>query len=256
MQLLQLRSGLDPDLLHERGAACRYASSASAWRPQRYSASMPLRVEALAERVLGQQRLDLAHDLLVAARGQVRVDRQFGGGQAQLLQPADLRAPRTAPRRCPRAARRDSARAWRAASPDAPRVASPTSRSKRSASISVPVDLQLVAAPARDDLGVAAVGEHLAQPPDVVLDHLARARRRLLTPQALDQPVRADEPVGLQASIASTARCFEPPSATGRSSALASTDPSRRISIRRRTSNCSSTINPIISCPFGQPTLL
>ena len=45
---------------------------------------------ALAQRVLGQQRLDLADDLVVAAGGEVGVDRELGGGQAQLVQAADL----------------------------------------------------------------------------------------------------------------------------------------------------------------------
>ena len=94
---------------------------------------------------------------------------------------------------------RNSARAWRAASPDAAarRLADQPLEAQRVDQVAV--DLQLVAAPARDDLGVAAAGEQLAQPPHVVLDHLARARRRLLTPQALDQPVCGDEPVGLEA---------------------------------------------------------
>ena len=48
-------------------------------------------MQPLAQRVLREQRLDVADDGLVAARGQVRVQRQLLGRQPDLLEPPDLR---------------------------------------------------------------------------------------------------------------------------------------------------------------------
>ena len=94
----------------------------------------------------------------------------------------------------------NSASAWRAVSPGAPFAvaASATSRSSRWTSTQLAVDPQLVRAPAGEDLRAAVGAERLAQPPDVVLDHLRGARRGRLAPQALDQPVGRDGPVRLQ----------------------------------------------------------
>ena len=50
-----------------------------------------LGVQPLAQRVLGQQRVDLADELVMAPGGEVRVDRELRGGEPQLLEPADLR---------------------------------------------------------------------------------------------------------------------------------------------------------------------
>ena len=125
--------------------------------PAAVERQQPLRVNALAQRVLGQQRLDLADDLLVAARGQVGVDRQLGGGQAQLLEPADLRArerlvgdvgERLAVEQRERLARGVARRAAR-------RLGDQPLEAQRVDQLAV--DLQLVRAPARDDLR-AAVG--------------------------------------------------------------------------------------------------
>ena len=60
------------------------------------------------------------------------------------------------------------------------------------------VDPQLIRAPAGDDLRSAVDGQRAAQPPDVVLHHLGGARRRLVSPQALDQPVGRHRAVGLE----------------------------------------------------------
>ena len=156
MQPLQIRSGLDPDLLDQRGASLPIGLERLGLAPAAVQRQQPLRVNALAQRVIGQQRLDLADDLLVAARGQVRVDRQFGRGQAQLVQPADLRArerllgdvgQRLAAEQRQGLARGVARRAAR-------RLADQPLEAQRVDQLAV--DLQLVAAPARDDLGVAA----------------------------------------------------------------------------------------------------
>jgi hypothetical protein len=121
---------------------------------------------------------------------------------AQLLEPADLRdrerlvdqvAERIAveqrerlARRAPRLPRRGRAAGLRDEPFEATHVHA------------LPIDPQLVAAPVGQDLRAAAVGERLAQPPDVVLHHLGGALRRLLAPQSLDQPVGGDGAIGLE----------------------------------------------------------
>ena len=54
--------------------AAWYASSASAWRPQRYRREHQPPVQPLAQRLLGDERLELADDLGVAPGGEVGVD--------------------------------------------------------------------------------------------------------------------------------------------------------------------------------------
>jgi hypothetical protein len=199
VQALELRAWLDADVLDEllaRVAVGRERVGLPAAAVQR---QQPLRVQPLAQRVLGQQGVDLADDLLVAACSQVGVDGQLRGRQAQRLEPADLRTgerlvgdvgERVAAEereRLPRAI------AWGAAG----RLAHQPLEPQRVDELAV--DQQLVRAPTRDDLR-AAVGSHdLAQAPDVVLDHLRGARRRFLTPEPFDQALGGDEPVRFQA---------------------------------------------------------
>ena len=49
-----------------------------------------LAAQALAEHVLGDQRLELRHQLVMAAERQVGVDPILERGQPELLQPGDL----------------------------------------------------------------------------------------------------------------------------------------------------------------------
>ena len=91
MQALQLRPRLDADLLDQRVARVAVGLERVRLAAAAVERQHPLGVQALAQRVVGQQRLDLGDDLLVAAGGQVGVDRELRGGQAQLLDPADLR---------------------------------------------------------------------------------------------------------------------------------------------------------------------
>ena len=89
--------------------------------------------------------------------------------------------PRTARRRGRPADRRGTGASASRAAP--PRCAAPSRPAARGgASMSSRIDAQLVAAPARDDLRLAVLGQHPAQPPDVGLHHLRRARRRLARP--------------------------------------------------------------------------
>jgi hypothetical protein len=192
VQAPQLRARLHADLLHEHRprlavcVECLRLPAAAIQRPH------PLRVQPLPQRILGHQRVELAGDLTVPSRGQVAIDRQLERRDPKLVQAADLRRRerlvrhirerRTAPQ-----AQRVARRARRNELLEAPRI---------QLTVAQP---QLVTAPARDDLrAVGAVGEHLAQLRDVQLDHLGRGRRRLLTPEPLDEPVRRDRRARVQ----------------------------------------------------------
>ena len=146
----------------------------------------PLRVQPLAQRLLGDERLELADHLAVPARGQV-VRRSPARAPPAAAPPAGgSPRPRTARRRRRPAAGRATAPAPRAARPRRPAARSAARRARRA-------EPQLVAAPARDDLrAVAARRQRLAQLRDVHLHHLGRRRRRLLAPQPVDQTLGRD----------------------------------------------------------------
>jgi hypothetical protein len=133
---------------------------------------------------------------------EVGVDSQLGRALAQVLEPADLGGrerlvrevgERVAAEQRERLARRPVGLTRRGRPPglgDEPLKAVHVDE--------LGIDPQLIAAPAREDLRAPLLRHHPAQTPDVVLDHLGRARRRLLAPQTLDQPVGRDGAIRLQ----------------------------------------------------------
>ena len=153
-----------------------------------------LPAQALAQRMLGDERLELAHELAMAAIREVRINRVLERAQPQLLQPPDRR----------RGERLVGDVGQRRPVPERERLASGAIRDEPLEAAHVEVvrrDAQLVAAPAREDLGgvpVTGSVEQLAQPRNVLLEHLRRARRRLLAPQRLDQLVGRHGPVRVQ----------------------------------------------------------
>ena len=192
VQAPQLRAGLHADLLHQHRSRLAVGVERLRLPTAAIQGQHALRVQALPQRVLGHQRVELADDLAVPAGGQVTVDRQLERRDTKLVQTADLgrrerlvrhiRQRRAAPQtqRVARRARRDELL-------EAPRIQLPVA------------EPQLVTAPARDDLGaVATVGERLAQLRDVQLHHLGRCGRRLLTPEPPDEPIRRDRRTGVQ----------------------------------------------------------
>ena len=78
VQAPQLRPRLDADLLDERAPGVPIGLQRLGLAPAPVQREHPLRVQPLAQGVLGQQRIDLADDLLVAAGGEVGVDGQLG----------------------------------------------------------------------------------------------------------------------------------------------------------------------------------
>jgi hypothetical protein len=152
-------------------------------------------VQALAERMLGDERIELAGDPPVLSGRECRVDRELAGAHVEVVEPPDLGGRerlvgdvaerRTAPEgerlgRLPVCAVRVLEEALEAHGVD--RVCR---------------DAQLVAPRAGDDLQLGAV-EHLAQLRDVELDELGRTRGRVLAPEAFRQPVDRERRVGLQ----------------------------------------------------------
>ena len=202
MQAAELGRRLDPDLVDQGlpGVAERLERVGLA--PAPVQREHPLRVQPLPQRVLRQQRVDIADDLVMAAGGQARLDRQLPGREPQLVEPADLGArerlvgevrERLAAKQRERLSRRPVGRSRLGC---ACRLGHEPFQATGVHELAI--DPQLVRAPARHDLRAAVAGQQLLQPPDVVLDHLRRARRRLLSPQPLDQPVGRDRPVGLE----------------------------------------------------------
>ena len=89
--VLERAAGLDPQLLHEglAGGAVGGERVRLAARPVQGEHELP--ASALPERLLGDERLELADELGVAPEGEVGVDPLLEGRPAKLLEPGDLR---------------------------------------------------------------------------------------------------------------------------------------------------------------------
>ena len=203
VQAAELGRRLDADLVDQSPPRVAIGLERLGLPPAPVQREHPLPVEPLAERVLRQQRIDLADDLLMAARSQVGLDRQLLGGQAQLLEPPDLGhrerlvgdirqriAAKQRERLASRSVRRPAVLCRPGRLGDEPLEAADVHE--------LAVDPQLVPAPAGEDLGAAVVGQHLAQAPDVVLHHLGGAGGRVVSPQPFDQPVGGDRAIRLE----------------------------------------------------------
>ena len=139
LEAAQLGPGLDPDLLAERPVGLAVGLQRLGLAPGAIEGEHALGVEALAQGLLRDQRLELGEHLVVAPGGELGVDRQLQRLQMKFLEPAGSRPARMAPRRRRRAGRRARARArrWRRRRPGARSArarASSTRCSKRSAS--------------------------------------------------------------------------------------------------------------------------
>ena len=179
MQVPQLRTRLDSQLFDE-GFACgavgvqRIRLAAAAIEREH-----PLCVQALAQRVGGDQRFELDKCLDRVTVAQVGFDGDLERAHPQLVEPPDLgrgeRLIRDVGERRP--------------TPQSQRRTHVTVRAAEHPCETLGVDgvwldPQLVGATARNDRGLP---EQLAQLRDVQLDHLRRTCRRMLTPEAIGQ---------------------------------------------------------------------
>ena len=92
LEAAQLGPGLDPDLLGQRLARLAVGLQGLGLAPGAVEGEHALGVEALVERVLGEQRLERADHLGVSPRRELGVDRELDRAQVKLLEAADLGA--------------------------------------------------------------------------------------------------------------------------------------------------------------------
>ena len=131
LEPLQLGPGLDADLLDERVARLPVGVERLGLAPGAIQREHPLGVQPLAQRVLRDERLELADHVGVPPRREVRLDRQLVRVHAQLVEPADLGGGERLARRRRRAPRRARARAPRAAGTRPPAARTARRRPRR-----------------------------------------------------------------------------------------------------------------------------
>ena len=191
LEPLQLGPGLHADLLHERVARLPVRVERLGLTLGAIEREHPLGVQPFAQRVVRDERLELADHVGMPPGFQVCFDRQLVRVHAELVEPADLGGgerlvgdvgQRFPPPECERLARPRLV--------DQPREPSDVDR--------LGGNPELVVAAVRDDRGTVAVQES-AQLRHVELHHLRSARWRLLAPQPLREPVGRHRPVGLEA---------------------------------------------------------
>jgi hypothetical protein len=189
VEVVELGARFDPQL-DERGASVAVGLQRVGLASCPVQREHALGMQALAQWLSDDERIELRDHLGMAAGGQVGIDGQLGRSQPQLLEAADLR-------RCERLI--DEVRE-RLAAPQrerVPRVRVEQPLKAHGVHVLLVGELQLIAAPVRHDSHPVAV-EHLAQARDVELDHLRRARRRRVRPQPLGQAVGRHRPPWLQ----------------------------------------------------------
>ena len=187
-------------------------SSASACRPDAVEREHQLRAQPLTMRVLGDQRLELADEVGVAAEREVGLDPLLERREPQVLQPPRLDAARTAPaelgqrrpapeasasrsrlRRLGRIRRRVRPRPAARTAAGRPPPARPRAGTRAAASTSTPGRQQL------------------PQPRHVDLHRRDRRLRRLLAPELVDQPLARDDAVRVQQRAARAGRAASRP---------------------------------------------
>jgi hypothetical protein len=180
----QLGAWLDADLLNKHRARLAVGIERLRLAAAAIQRDHALGAELLAQRVLVDQRIELADDVGVTAGFEVRVDCLLGGAQPELLQPPNLGG----------GERLVGQVGERLAAPQCERVTAArlVDQAFEADRVDVAVrQAQLVAATVGDDLGAVAL-EDAAQVRHVELHHLRRARRRVLAPQAFGESVDRD----------------------------------------------------------------
>ena len=185
----QFRPRLDGELLDQSGSRRPIGVQSVRLPARAVEREHELAAQALRQRVLGDETLELADELAVTTEREIRVDAILERGQANLLEPSDLALrPRFV----------GELDEWRAA-PEPECLAQPLGRGRRVCPPrlghqalepvqidAIRLDAELVSAGAGDDHVTA---ERLAELGDVRLQDLRRGGRRTARPEILDQPV-------------------------------------------------------------------
>ena len=90
LELLELLAGLEPELVREYALGLAIRAERFCLTPRAIEREHQLAAQALPERMLGDERAQLADQVRVAAGGEIRVDALFARRPAQLLEPGDL----------------------------------------------------------------------------------------------------------------------------------------------------------------------
>jgi hypothetical protein len=189
----QVGSRLGADLLHQHRARGPVGLQRLGLPTGAVQGKHAQPVQPLAQRVLGNERVEPAVHLTVAARLEIALERELERGEAKLLEPPclghrerlvhEVGERRSAPER-ERPVRGLTGAAVVVASRGLGEEPLEPGRVHR-----VVVEPQLVAATVRHDLRSAVLAEQLAELRHVELHHLRRAGGLILAPEALDQPV-------------------------------------------------------------------
>ena len=213
LQPLEADAGLDPELVDQDLAGRPVGGQGVGLAARPVQGEHQLAVEVLAQRVQPDQRLQLGHQLVVAAEGQLGLDPGLGGGDLELLDPDQLR---------PGDVGRGGHVGQGRAAPQGERLAQQVGRPGRVAGgqglaalavqaleavqvEALEVDPEQVAGVAGDQgagrTGAVAGLDRLAQGGDVVLERLLDRWRGLLAPDGHDQLLGRDDLVGMEQQL-------------------------------------------------------
>ena len=200
----QSLAGLDAQLVDQRPARVLVGLQRVSLPVRAIEGQHQLRPQPLAVGMLVDERFQLTDELAMAAERELRLDQLFQCRDPQVVEPRDvalrerlvgeIREGRAAPQR-----ERVLEQRERALGPTGPqRRPALAGESLEPVRIEAAwLELELVAMRPRDDRAVGGA-ERLPQPRDMGLQGLGGRRGRTLSPQLVDQPLRAQRLVGMQ----------------------------------------------------------
>jgi hypothetical protein len=204
LQLPQPLARLDAQLLDQLAAGVLVGLQRVGLAVRAVEREHQLRAQPLAERVLGDQRLELSDHLGMAAQRQPCVDPQLQGSHSHVGEAGDLALGERLVGEIGERLAAPEPEAFVERGGGLPRTVRrqlvPGLREEPFEPVRVePVGVELQAVPVLPgDDQVAAAGQRLAQPRHMDLDGLGRRGGRVLAPELLDQPVGAERLVGVQ----------------------------------------------------------
>ena len=199
LQLAQLRSWLQTELLHEPGARVAIDRERLLLPPGAIEREHLLGAEFLAQWMLAREGIELGDQLVMTVEAQLRLDPRFDGAEAQLLQSLE-RDPRAAVELDvgERAPAPQTFGFTQAVLRELRIAGGPAAVQQRLEAIAVQlpgIDPQPVAGRLREQ---ALLPQHLAQARDLVRERMARGLGRLIAPQLLEQLLARHDAVGIQ----------------------------------------------------------